>query len=83
MEAIERDFSAKEWETLDAQPFAIDENFTAVLDGYGDLFAYVLKIEGQFDPELLEMFLEWAENADIPGRPTPQRQAIFASSASA
>jgi len=51
LEAIERDFSAKEWETLDAQPFAIDENLTAVLDGYGDLFAYVLKIEGQFDPE--------------------------------
>jgi len=51
LEAIERDFSANEWETLDAQPFAIDENFTAVLDGYGDLFAYVLKIEGQFDPK--------------------------------
>ncbi|HTD84740.1 MAG TPA: HD domain-containing phosphohydrolase [Gemmatimonadaceae bacterium] len=36
---------------------------------------------GQFDPELLEIFLEWAETADIPGRPTPQRLAIFASSA--
>ena len=35
---------------------------------------------GQFDPELLETFLDWAETADIPGRPTPQRQAIFASS---
>ena len=35
---------------------------------------------GQFDPELLETFLAWAETADIPGRPTPQRQAIFASS---
>jgi len=36
---------------------------------------------GQFDPELLETFLDWAETADIPGRPTPQRLAIFASSA--
>jgi putative nucleotidyltransferase with HDIG domain len=36
---------------------------------------------GQFDPELLETFLEWAETADIPGRPTPQRLAIFASGA--
>src|SRR3954462_12661947 len=36
---------------------------------------------GQFDPALLETFLTWAETADIPGRPTPQRQAIFASSA--
>ncbi|HEY3134233.1 MAG TPA: HD domain-containing phosphohydrolase [Gemmatimonadaceae bacterium] len=35
---------------------------------------------GQFDPELLETFLDWAETADIPGRPTPQRLAIFASS---
>jgi len=34
---------------------------------------------GQFDPDLLEMFLSWAETADIPGRPTPQRMAIFAS----
>ena len=34
---------------------------------------------GQFDPHLLEIFLEWAETADIPGRPTPQRMAIFAS----
>ncbi|HEY6089689.1 MAG TPA: HD domain-containing phosphohydrolase [Gemmatimonadaceae bacterium] len=34
---------------------------------------------GQFDPHLLEMFLEWAGTADIPGRPTPQRMAIFAS----
>jgi putative nucleotidyltransferase with HDIG domain len=33
---------------------------------------------GQFDPDLLETFLEWAETADIPGRPTPQRLAIFA-----
>ncbi|MFL5565444.1 MAG: HD domain-containing phosphohydrolase [Gemmatimonadaceae bacterium] len=38
---------------------------------------------GQFDPQLLERFLEWAETADIPGRPTPQRLAIFASSATA
>jgi putative nucleotidyltransferase with HDIG domain len=35
---------------------------------------------GQFDPHLLQVFLEWAETADIPGRPTPQRLAIFASS---
>jgi putative nucleotidyltransferase with HDIG domain len=33
---------------------------------------------GQFDPQLLETFLNWAETADIPGRPTPQRLAIFA-----
>ncbi|HEV7388111.1 MAG TPA: HD domain-containing phosphohydrolase [Gemmatimonadaceae bacterium] len=37
---------------------------------------------GQFDPQLLETFLDWAETADIPGRPTPQRLAIFASSIS-
>ena len=37
---------------------------------------------GQFDPRLLDTFLIWAETADIPGRPTPQRLAIFASSAS-
>jgi putative nucleotidyltransferase with HDIG domain len=42
----------------------------------------MLSSAGQFDPDLLEMFLEWAETADIPGRPTPQRQAIFASSSS-
>jgi putative nucleotidyltransferase with HDIG domain len=42
----------------------------------------MLSSEGQFDPELLEMFIEWAGTADIPGRPTPQRQAIFASSSS-
>ena len=35
---------------------------------------------GQFDPKLLETFLNWAETADIPGRSTPQRLAIFASS---
>jgi putative nucleotidyltransferase with HDIG domain len=34
---------------------------------------------GQFDPHLLKMFLDWAGTADIPGRPTPQRMAIFAS----
>jgi len=34
---------------------------------------------GQFDPHLLEIFLDWAGTADIPGRPTPQRMAIFAS----
>jgi putative nucleotidyltransferase with HDIG domain len=33
---------------------------------------------GQFDPELLDTFLNWAQTADIPGRPTPQRLAIFA-----
>jgi putative nucleotidyltransferase with HDIG domain len=36
---------------------------------------------GQFDPQLLETFLGWAETADIPGRPTPQHMAILASSA--
>jgi putative nucleotidyltransferase with HDIG domain len=39
--------------------------------------------DGQFDPDLLEMFIGWAETADIPGRPTPQRLAIFASSSAA
>jgi len=38
---------------------------------------------GQFDSQLLETFLNWAETADIPGRPTPQRLAIFASSVGA
>jgi putative nucleotidyltransferase with HDIG domain len=33
---------------------------------------------GQFDPQLLDMFLDWAETANIPGQPTPQRLAIFA-----
>jgi HD-GYP domain-containing protein (c-di-GMP phosphodiesterase class II) len=33
---------------------------------------------GQFDPKLLDTFLDWAQTADIPGRPTPQRLAIFA-----
>jgi putative nucleotidyltransferase with HDIG domain len=33
---------------------------------------------GQFDPKLLDIFLDWAGTADIPGRPTPQRAAIFA-----
>jgi putative nucleotidyltransferase with HDIG domain len=32
---------------------------------------------GQFDAVLLEQFLTWAEGADIPGRPTPQRLQIF------
>ncbi|HEU4748615.1 MAG TPA: HD domain-containing phosphohydrolase, partial [Gemmatimonadaceae bacterium] len=32
---------------------------------------------GQFDPELLDIFLNWAQTANIPGRPTPQRIAIF------
>jgi len=33
---------------------------------------------GQFDPKLLDTFLNWAQTADIPGRSTPQRLAIFA-----
>jgi putative nucleotidyltransferase with HDIG domain len=33
--------------------------------------------EGQFDPQLLGAFLSWAEAADIPPRPTPQRTATF------
>jgi putative nucleotidyltransferase with HDIG domain len=33
---------------------------------------------GQFDPILLETFLDWAGTANIPGKPTPQRLAIFA-----
>src|SRR4029078_921669 len=32
---------------------------------------------GQFDPQLLETFLEWAETADIAGRPTPQPVALI------
>ncbi len=32
---------------------------------------------GQFDPALLGAFLSWAESADVPPRPTPQRTAIF------
>ena len=32
---------------------------------------------GQFDPQLLGAFLSWAEAADIPPRPTPQRTATF------
>lgn len=39
----------------------------------------MLESTGQFDPHLLQIFLDWAETADIPGRPTPQRMAIFAS----
>ena len=33
---------------------------------------------GQFDPNLLETFLTWAKTANIPGKTTPQRLAIFA-----
>ncbi|HVS59252.1 MAG TPA: HD domain-containing phosphohydrolase [Gemmatimonadaceae bacterium] len=33
--------------------------------------------KGQFDPELLETFLDWAVSANIPARPTPQRVEIF------
>jgi HD-GYP domain-containing protein (c-di-GMP phosphodiesterase class II) len=35
--------------------------------------------KGQFDPQLLETFLGWAETADAPGRrhPTPQHLASF------
>jgi putative nucleotidyltransferase with HDIG domain len=34
--------------------------------------------EGQFDPQLLEAFLSWAESSDLPiRRPTPQRVATF------
>jgi putative nucleotidyltransferase with HDIG domain len=33
--------------------------------------------QGQFDPQLLGTFLSWAEAADIPPRPTPQRTATF------
>src|SRR2546423_10282115 len=36
---------------------------------------------GQFDPGLLGVFLEWAETAEIPRRPTPPRLGIFASRA--
>jgi putative nucleotidyltransferase with HDIG domain len=32
---------------------------------------------GQFDPQLLDIFLEWAVSANIPARPTPQRVEIF------
>jgi hypothetical protein len=34
--------------------------------------------KGQFDPQLLEAFLGWAETSDDPARrPTPQRVAAF------
>ncbi|MDP9202879.1 MAG: tetratricopeptide repeat protein [Gemmatimonadota bacterium] len=33
---------------------------------------------GQFDLSLLDLFLDWAGTANIPGRPTPERAAIFA-----
>ena len=33
--------------------------------------------KGQFDPVLLETFLDWAVSANIPARPTPQRVEIF------
>lgn len=33
--------------------------------------------KGQFDPILLETFLEWASNTNIPGRQTPQNIAAF------
>ena len=35
--------------------------------------------KGQFDPQLLEAFLGWAETSDVPARrrPTPQRVATF------
>jgi putative nucleotidyltransferase with HDIG domain len=32
---------------------------------------------GQFDPQLLEAFLSWAESADVRPRATPQRNAVF------
>jgi putative nucleotidyltransferase with HDIG domain len=32
---------------------------------------------GQFDPELLEAFLSWADTADVRPRATPQRVAMF------
>ena len=32
---------------------------------------------GQFDPILLEAFLEWASSANVPGRHTPQNIAAF------
>ncbi|HJQ09718.1 MAG TPA: HD domain-containing phosphohydrolase [Gemmatimonadaceae bacterium] len=32
---------------------------------------------GQFDPMLLEAFLDWASSANIPGRQTPQNIAAF------
>jgi putative nucleotidyltransferase with HDIG domain len=32
---------------------------------------------GQFDPQLLEAFLSWAQSADIRPRATPQHNAVF------
>jgi len=32
---------------------------------------------GQFDPQLLEAFLSWAESSEVPARSTPQRVANF------
>jgi len=35
------------------------------------------KSKGQFDPQLLELFLDWASSANAGGRHTPQRLATF------
>lgn len=45
MEMISRAFIQK---TLDEKCFSVDASLAAVLDEYGDLFAYVLKTEGWF-----------------------------------
>ncbi|MBA3466438.1 MAG: HD-GYP domain-containing protein, partial [Gemmatimonadaceae bacterium] len=37
----------------------------------------MLDSPGQFDPALLPLFLDWAGTANIPGRSTPERVAIF------
>lgn len=33
--------------------------------------------KGQFDPQLLNLFLDWASSADVPGHQTPQGIATF------
>jgi putative nucleotidyltransferase with HDIG domain len=40
--------------------------------------AHVMRAsKGQFDPKLLEMFLDWATTEDVPARTPPQRVAAF------
>lgn len=54
LEALARDgSSAKEWNTLDPKGHELDGDFTALLDEYSDLFAYILKTEGFLDEATL------------------------------
>ena len=44
---------------------------------HGRAAAEMRSSHGQFDPQLLEAFLSWADTADVSPHPTPQRTAIF------